>query len=732
MEFTPEQLENFAKTPEMLQQILNQVNELQKRIDDMSKKQDMFNSHLSELYNAKSIEETLGIMGDMGKNALESNKCDVYCYDSKKEKLFTVDEFGEREYIDTDSNTIVGEALMKNEIFIENNYNDQRKIGVSADGEKTTNIAVVPLEAKNGDVIGVVVCQNKKDGFSKEDIENFDLENGAIGSAFRMGLENKVLEKEKNIDELTQLPNRQGAKAYMQTEIYPCLQNEQDVTVILGDIDHFKLVNDTHGHAAGDAILKDVTKIFSDNANDNIGVFRWGGEEILIVMKNANTTAAFNFADSIREKIQNTSFDIGDGKSINVTMSMGVQQVKMNELSDLTAKNIFKKISDTAVVSADEKLYEAKESGRNKVIADESIMQLEKKQEQFISENISERETVREFNSELIQTARSADLANYFMTHGFDCKQESRNEVHVSGYGGLRVNTEKNSWYQFSQNRGGKNPIDCLTNVLGVDFKTAVRELTGKDFIEARKSPIIEKTVLKSNTEIKLPERDDNVKKLYAYFLSARHIDKTVVADMLKSGNLYQDKKGNAVFVRRDDNGKIVGAEIHGTNTYKKYKGIVGEGNNTFSFKIGNPTKVYAFESAIDLMSFKEIANPEKIKNSILVSMGGLKPEALEMYKKQGLEIYACVDNDIAGKKFISDNQLKSSIKILDENNVKDWNELLQKMKGVLSISEEKSLSEKHDKGIMDTITEAKKITDSINNSENNNTPPIVPKNPRR
>ena len=68
---------------------------------------------------------------------------------------------------------------------------------------------------------------------------------------------------------------------------------------------------------------------------------------------------------------------------------------------------------------------------------------------------------------------------------------------------------------------------------------------------------------------------------------------------MIKRGILYQDKRGNAVFVRRDENGNIVGAEVHGTNTFKRYKGIIGDGDNVVSFRIGEPNKVYVFDLPI-------------------------------------------------------------------------------------------------------------------------------------
>lgn len=127
--------------------------------------------------------------------------------------------------------------------------------------------------------------------------------------------------------------------------------------------------------------------------------------------------------------------------------------------------------------------------------------------------------------------------------------------------------------------------------------------------------------------------------------------------------------------------GNIVGAEIHGTNTFKRFKKIAGTGDeNLFQYPIGTPPKkVYAFESTIDLLSFKMLADPEKIKDSLLVSMGGLKPNALKKFEASGLKIYSCVDNDDKGKKFNEVNSFKSAGRKLSEECVKDWNELLKK-----------------------------------------------------
>ena len=279
-------------------------------------------------------------------------------------------------------------------------------------------------------------------------------------------------------------------------------------------------------------------------------------------------------------------------------------------------------------------------------------------------------------NSELIQRARNANLAEYFLKSGYECEQK-RNELHVKGYGGLFVNTVTNQWYCFSQsgtNRGGNNAINCLTDVIGLDFKSAVEQLAGSRFSEIKRTAHAE-----NHKELSLPEKAENMKRVFAYLCQSRKISPKIVSQLAHDGLLYQDKKGNAVFVHKDENGKIVGAEIQGTSSFQRYKGVAaGTSESVFSVKIGEPKKCYVFESAIDLMSFKQMANQEKIQNSLLVSMAGLKPNSIKKIAESGMKMYSCVDNDEAGIKFTQDNNLTPCRKILEEKGVKDWNDLLK------------------------------------------------------
>ncbi len=303
---------------------------------------------------------------------------------------------------------------------------------------------------------------------------------------------------------------------------------------------------------------------------------------------------------------------------------------------------------------------------------------------------------------EQVEAARSANLAEYFKNSGYECELR-RDELHVKGFGGLFVNINTGGWYCFSENKGGSNAVNCLTEMLGMDFKTAVQELSGvlADYTPRREN----NSFSAQKKELVLPEKADNMRNVFAYLCKTRGISPDIVSQLAHEKLLYQDVRGNAVFVHKNDNGETVGAEIQGTNSEKRFKGVAaGTGESVFAIKVGGHScrieKCYVFESAIDLMSFKQLANQDKIQNSLLVSMAGLKPNSLKSIAEKGIKIYSCVDNDEAGREFETTNGLPSCRKILVENGVKDYNELLKKVSLPREIQNEhvqKSAAEKPD-----------------------------------
>lgn len=313
----------------------------------------------------------------------------------------------------------------------------------------------------------------------------------------------------------------------------------------------------------------------------------------------------------------------------------------------------------------------------------------------------------------LTQQAREANLLTYFQSSGYTTERHGNN-YYVKEYPGLCINPDQNQWYYHYTNTGRtNNSLDCLTLVLGRDFKQAVYELTGHDVTEKRSAdfpksnapkytspPIIDSTA-KEKKALKMPEHAQNMRQMFAYFCQTRKIPYNIVEELVHAKLLYQSqnivhttvngtpqtfKNANAVFVHRSETGEIIGGEIQGCNSFKRYKGIVaGTGESAFMFtpvpsKNGKPKRAYIFESAIDLMSFYAFCDKKKIEGSIFVSMAGLKPTVPKKLEEQGVKIISCVDNDDAGRKFESENgfQRSASVKsFLDEKGFKDWNELL-------------------------------------------------------
>lgn len=161
-------------------------------------------------------------------------------------------------------------------------------------------------------------------------------------------------QKEAVTDELTGLPNRREFLDTMESN----LTSTEHLSVLMLDIDHFKVVNDTYGHDAGDEVLSVLAKVGMSVVH-KVGVFaRWGGEEFMVALPNTNLEQARGIAEQLRATIANQDFkhDWRTGRPIPFTVSIGVATREAGE-RDLSA--ILKRV--------DGALYQAKESGRNRI-----------------------------------------------------------------------------------------------------------------------------------------------------------------------------------------------------------------------------------------------------------------------------------------------------------------------------------------------------------------------------
>lgn len=356
------------------------IPKLESQLKDISERQKVFTLHLNQLYNSQNIEQQIEAMTNVAKSELMTEQCNVYSIDPSKHQIFTLDENGDRSYITAAENSYLEKALRYGEATINNEYaKDVMDIGDGKASPNIRNVAVIPMESDTGVLIGVVVAKNKEGDFTKDDIDSFDFDNGRIGSAFRVGFENKYLKELAETDKLTGLHNRQGFDEYMKTEAYKAIQDNQPLSTIVVDIDDFKTFNDAFGHETGDEVLKQVADIIRDNVRPEDEVTRWGGEEIVVVSKR-DEAEMYQLAETIRTAISSTPLYVesADREAVRITASLGVAQFDPRDFLVTTKSNMLNRYEATVFKEADERLYEAKSAGKNVTVASPSIEQIDK------------------------------------------------------------------------------------------------------------------------------------------------------------------------------------------------------------------------------------------------------------------------------------------------------------------------------------------------------------------
>lgn len=160
------------------------------------------------------------------------------------------------------------------------------------------------------------------------------------------------LEHQASHDVLTGLNNRRKFEELLHQELERTSRYQRPFAVIMFDIDHFKRINDRHGHDIGDAVLSELAAIIREQVRDSDVPARWGGEEFIVLLPETGTEGARQAAEGLRRRIAGTLFT-GAGR---VTISLGVTQYQPGDSLDSLVKR------------ADEALYRAKEEGRNRVV----------------------------------------------------------------------------------------------------------------------------------------------------------------------------------------------------------------------------------------------------------------------------------------------------------------------------------------------------------------------------
>ena len=219
-------------------------------------------------------------------------------------------------------------------------------------GESQSHLCRYKLELENED-LGEVICSRAKP-FTMKETNLIERLLSLLIYPLRNALLYRQAITQAHRDPLTQISNRAAFDESMSKQLASYERHQTDFSLLIIDIDHFKNVNDSYGHITGDGVLKLVAKVIKTTIRGSDEVFRYGGEEFVVILGNTSQAGANFIAERVRKQIQQEVVD--EGKNIRVTASIGV--AASDKVEDPTEILEF----------ADKALYKAKDMGRNKVV----------------------------------------------------------------------------------------------------------------------------------------------------------------------------------------------------------------------------------------------------------------------------------------------------------------------------------------------------------------------------
>lgn len=229
----------------------------------------------------------------------------------------------------------------------------------AGDPQAGTQRFALPLTA--GDETFGTLSLSGGDGFSIQDVETAAMLIGHAVVALENARLHEIVERQALVDGLTGLGNRRQAEERLHTEVARAARTGDAVALIVGDLDHFKSVNDRFGHPTGDAVLREFARVLRAATREIDLAARWGGEEFAVLLPGTDADDARVVAERIRARLAERVVLTPDGVPVQVTASFGVAAYPAAE-------------SETALIAAaDAALYAAKHAGRNRVVSAEDV-----------------------------------------------------------------------------------------------------------------------------------------------------------------------------------------------------------------------------------------------------------------------------------------------------------------------------------------------------------------------
>src|SRR5689334_21083707 len=225
---------------------------------------------------------------------------------------------------------------------------DPRFVVLPENQTPIASMLCVPLLAR-GERVGVVTATSERTGaFDANHLELVRF----ISTTIALDIENVRLHGVAVTDPLTGAYNREFLVARLPQEIEAAIDRDRPLSIAMVDVDHFKAVNDQHGHGIGDVVLAEVARRLRGAIRGGDLLVRYGGEEFLAVLPKADAGRAWEVGERMRQRVCERAFDVGDGIALLVRVSVGIAQWRMNE----KMPNLIER--------ADAALYGAKDRGQ--------------------------------------------------------------------------------------------------------------------------------------------------------------------------------------------------------------------------------------------------------------------------------------------------------------------------------------------------------------------------------
>jgi diguanylate cyclase (GGDEF)-like protein len=236
--------------------------------------------------------------------------------------------------------------------------NKDNEIDILYGEEPGRNILKYELNVLDTRLGQITISRNKR--YKKHEIEQIENFLAALLYPLRNSLLYRAAIQSAFIDSLTGVKNRSAFDANFCRDIEFNRRKKSDLSLLVLDVDFFKRINDHHGHAVGDLVLKAIATAVEQTIRSSDALYRYGGEEFVVVLNDTNISGAKLLAKRIRENVERLR--IQSMKDLRITLSVGVSAL----VADDTPQGLFER--------ADNALYQAKQNGRNQVYTAETLL----------------------------------------------------------------------------------------------------------------------------------------------------------------------------------------------------------------------------------------------------------------------------------------------------------------------------------------------------------------------